>query len=242
MKSFFKVLTLLPLTALFACEPEKPADETLNKLHGDPAEATITLQEGKYTSDSVFVASGTLQKVTYRLQTGMGWAPIAGSDTAFTVQSGSNPEVLAYELRISYKNAQNEDITSQFILDGQDNIHQHFFIPKQITNTADKSASSISATDALLYRYMDTTPWNGTYGTSGVSLTGKTSPLGFKGMAYFPTAGIHYNLNIELLHALESKYKYDRNTEKLSPYYKPSSYHRAVSHWDVKMTIPVYVK
>ncbi len=232
---------LVAAVALTACEkdPLEASDETLNKLHEDPIRVVISLTEGTY-ADSVFTPSATAQKqvITYQLNAEHGWAPIAAGDTALVVTASTDARQRAYWLTLKYYNEAGEDMTYQFAENGQDRIHQHFFIPRNIKSMADGTTVKLTAPNALAYYYMDTMPWDREAGQPNVTITGAVNPLGFKGVAYFPTGGIHYRLSIELMHALQSKYN---SKGELSPYYRPTSGQRLVDMWDVKMTVPVYV-
>ncbi len=206
------------------------------------------------------------------------------------------PEVCTYTavygMTIRYFDANDQDITHQFVTKGQENIHQHFFIPKniqpfynQITWDSPEVKDLVEPYDAIIakrynkklapqgdnpvpleswklfyYFYSDTNPWDRSYQAnvskqnSDVQFVGFDNPTGFKGWFGFnnpifdPQAWRHqskcmyftFDLNIELLHAAESKTS--RNPDgKPSPYDAPSDSQRQSDLWDVALSIPVVI-
>lgn len=237
-----------------ACEkePEKPVDETLNKLHGDPYRAVLVLTQGKLDGttfkaetdedkDHAHAAEGHhhdepiahRQVITFELHPEKGWSPAEGSAKAFYVLASTAAHPVNYHLDITYYDKNGDDITGGFIENKEDQRHQHFFIPKNVEALpSGKAEASDSDPSALFdYIYLDTTPWN----KEGASVTGGENPIGFRGAFTFTKDRKRFTLNIDLLHARLSKFK----NGVASPYYKPSNGQKASDHWDVKMQIPV---
>lgn len=255
-KNYFKVLAMALLVlctsvALVSCsdEPKKPHDEVGNKLHDDPYKAVLTMASGHFhgvkfhqNADPVGAKyMKAVQTITFIYTEGKGWVPEAGSETMFRILSGTKESIAAYGLWIRYYNKQGEDITGQFIENNQDQIHQHFFIPKDVKPvTAIGGVAQADDNDPSTifeYTYMDTTPWNKTLKDEGTELTGSKNPIGFKGYFNFLKDRKNLTLRIKLMHARTSKFK----DGKASPYYAPSNAQLAGDHWDVEIDIPVLV-
>lgn len=206
------------------------------------------------------------------------------------------PEVCTYAavygMTIRYFDSNNEDITHQFVTNGQENIHQHFFIPQDIkpfyhqtTWDSPDVKNLVAPYDKIIakrynrilapqgdnpvllekwkpfyYFYSDTNPWNKSYQANAskqnndVEFVGFSNPVGFKGWLGFnnpifdPHAWKHqdkcmyftFDLNVELLHAAESKTS--RNPEgKPFPYDAPSDSQRQSDLWDIALSIPVII-
>lgn len=258
IKHILSLAATVALALLASCEPEEPTNEVNNKLHGDPVAATLTLEAGTVT-DGLFTVNPlpkegqravSTQSITFRLQE-HGWMPISPRDTAFFVLKDQ-----AYRLSIRYTDARDQDITGDFIRNGQDAIHQHFFrlrafkplLGETLTAAEKKlNSSSALATDALIpqlleYHYADTNPWDGQQDATGSNITGENpqtgaliNPVGMKGWLRFTTENRHLKLQIDLMHARTSKY----NKSVCSPYYQPSARQRISDHWDVQMAVPI---
>lgn len=248
---FMMMLVSLALSMSFvSCsnEPEVAQDETKNKLHDDPTKIVLTLASGhfhgvKFHQDAEIEGlkyMNSLQTITYELQEGKGMAIAPGSPDKFVVISGNDKIQSAYGLWIKYYNKKGEDITGQFIENGQDKIHQHFFIPndvKALAGVGIEEADDNDPSKIFNYTYMDTTPWNGTLKDASTKLTGDTNPIGMKGWFNFLKSRKTLNLNIRLMHARESKYK----DGKTSPFYAPTNAQKLTDHWDVDIKVPVVI-
>ena len=183
--------TLLP--AACSLEPEAPVDERRSKDHGDPTRVVLTLRHGAwdgthFTPETGETADTREQTITYALQPELGWAPLSGTPAGFVVRRAEGTQH-AYELRIRYFDISGEDITRQFVDNGQDKIHQHFFIPDAVY-TPDSTARPDEARSnrVYTYTYADTTPWYDELSTPGTRLTGDVNPIGFKGVLQFKEA------------------------------------------------------
>ena len=183
--------TLLPTAC--SLEPEAPVDERRSKDHGDPTRVVLTLHHGAwdgthFTPETGETADTREQTITYALQPELGWAPLAGTPAGFVVRRAEGTQH-AYELRIRYFDISGEDITRQFVDNGQDKIHQHFFIPDAVY-TPDSTARPDEARSnrVYTYTYADTTPWYNELSTPGTRLTGDVNPIGFKGVLQFKEA------------------------------------------------------
>lgn len=159
---------LVALFALIACDPETPTDETKNKNHDDP-----------YTMYIHLTAEGETP-IKHTLSQKNDWA-----SGELAVKSGTK-----YQLRIQYLDKEGEDITGQFATNGEDKIHQHFFL---------SNVRSLKIQDYILYQYADTTPWNKDV-SEGAKLTAETNPIGLKGEITFLKPDSQFTLWITLLH------------------------------------------
>ena len=120
--------------------------------------------------------------------------------------------VPVYTLAIKYYNNKGELMNYQFLTNGQDAIHQHFFqLPKNnpvIVNG--KEDSTLKAENLIDYLYADTD---------------------FKD---------DYTLRVELFHGYIGKK--DPRTQAFSPFYHPSPLMIQTGTWDVQVNIPIEVK
>ncbi len=179
------------------------------------------------------------------------WEVEAGSDSIFRVlaaKEGSNYEV-PYGLWIKYYNAAGEEITGHFVENGEDQRHQHFFTPRNVVPTFDGTAETDDNDPSKMYKYvyMDTNPWNSTLKT-GATLTGSTvvgkdgeitlfepqNPVGLKGYFNFTKVRKRFDLNISLIHALQSKFMANGKT---SPFYQP----KTGENIDMSYAVPVVI-
>lgn len=117
-----------------------------------------------------------------------------------------------YLMFIYYYNAKGELMNNQFVENGQENIHQHFFTPENIKPTFD---GQIEADDndpqkLIDYLYVDTTPWDKTYHSGEAEITGRDNPVGLKGIIRFLKDRKEFDLKVRLYHGYESKKSADR--------------------------------
>lgn len=246
------VLIFFGLSLVFnSCEkdPVAPVDEVLNKDHENPVKAELLLAEGHLHGKYGFHQNPeqknvkyvkAVQKITYTL-TEKGWGPTEDSSKQFNVlgaMAGDEGHVV-YGLWINYYNAQGKLITGEFVENGQDQIHQHFFIPRNVEPTFDgiKEADDENVSNMFDYTYCDTNPWNETLHSGKGKLSGDKNPVGLKGYFKFNKTRKKFDLNIELMHAAKSKFE----NGIASPYYKPSNKQRQVDHWDLKIRVPVLI-
>ena len=229
--------TLLPTAC--SLDPEAPVDERRSKDHGDPTRVVLTLRHGawdgtNFTPETGETADTREQPITYALQPELGWAPLSGTPAGFVVRRAEGTQH-AYELRIRYFDISGEDITRQFVDNGQDKIHQHFFIPDAVY-TPDSTARPDEARSnrVYTYTYADTTPWYDELSTPGTRLTGDVNPIGFKGVLQFKEAR---DLHIRLMHARVSKF--NKRDHSLSPFYAPTPGQLQEDAWDIAMRFPV---
>lgn len=256
-KKFLTVLAaLLVITSsslvFTSCEkdPVVPDNENEHKDHDEPAKAELILAEGhlhgKYKFHQNPDREGVkyykmVQKITYTL-TDKGWKPTENSPKRFAVL-GAMQDVTngyaVYGLWINYYDAHGKLINGEFVENGQDQIHQHFFIPRNIEPTFDgiAEADDDKPGEMFDYIYCDTNPWNKTMHSKEGKLTGDKNPIGFKGYFKFNKTRKKFNLSIELMHAAKSKFE----NGKTSPYYQPSRKQIQVNHWDLKIKVPVVV-
>lgn len=238
---------LFALFALAACtlEPDAPVDERQSKDHGDPTRVVLTLRHGDWDGTrftAIPEAPGqppAEQTVTYALQPDVGWAPLVGTPSGFRVRRAEGTHH-AYELRIRYFDLAGEDITRQFIDNGQDKIHQHFFIPDAVYTPDSLRRRDEERSDRVYdYTYADTTPWYDELTTPGTRLTGDVNPIGFKGVLRFKLER-DLRIYVRLMHARVSKYAKRDGT--LSPFYAPTPGQLQEDAWDIAMRFPVTVR
>ena len=89
---------------------------------------------------------------------------------------------------IYYYNSKGELMNNQFIENGQDKIHQHFFTPENVKNpplTGSRKLMTMIRKKLVDYLYVDTTPWDKTRHDKEAEITGGSNPVGLKGVIRF---------------------------------------------------------
>lgn len=244
-------------------DPVEPIDETKNKLHEDPARMTIQLVECHLHADwnEIQQVGGPhqnpespakflkrVQEMSFEVKPGKGWVLSEGSQPKFYVQK--NGEYMngtkftpapVYLMFINYYNAKGELMNNQFIENGQDIIHQHFFTPTDIRPTFDGTIQTDdNVPDKMIdYLYADTTPWDKSKHGGQAEITGDDNPLGFKGVIRFLKDRKEFNLKVRLYHGYQSKV--NPHTGKPDPFYKPSATLIQNGAWDINVNIPFIV-
>lgn len=237
---------VLATTSACSSDPVKPEDETKNKLHDDPVKARLTFETVAYDSTTKtyqrqnFAGTTAKQVVEFAIVGGQ-WSRLG--DTVRVLQHTAQVPV-SYLLHIDYYDAQGQPMNYQFVTNGQDVIHQHFFMPENVYISGVRKAE-LRRTGALYhYDYLDTTPYDREPGLSGVQMIGGVNPIGFRGVLQFTQADAKYDMFVWLLHALNTqrgKYLNDARTE-LAPYYRFTQAQLAGGSWDIQMPVPVRVQ
>ncbi len=215
--------------------PQKPVDETKNKLHDNPARAIFTLTEGRLSGEH-FTATGGVQKVIYGIGKD-GWGVMKESPEASFVVKGDKST--AYYMEIQYFNSDGEEITGQFVTEGQEKIHQHFFMAQDFDPSKDENGKTYQRGDLSVYDYvyLDTDPWNGSV-EKGAKLV-VNNPIGMKGAFHFLKPNLSFKMRIMLLHARGSKLN-----EKgvVSPFNRPTKPQIANQSWDIDVSLTFRTK
>lgn len=264
-KAFLRTTALFAaILALFAaCKPVEPKDETQNKLHDDPVKMVVRLVECHLHApwNKVSEIGGIhqnppskglylkrMQQISYELKEGVGWQLSEGSDKQFYVKQnalytsyGEETPAPVYLLFIDYYDRHGKLMNGQFVENGQDRIHRHFFIPENVKPTFDGVAEADDSDPSTLvdYLYLDTTPWNKTHHSGEAKITGRDNPIGFKGCIRFLKVRKSFDLRIRLYHGYQSKV--NPLTGKHDPFYKPGGVLVQQGTWDVNLAIPVTV-
>lgn len=226
------------LLGLSSCNPEKPVDQRKDKKHENPQQAVYTLIEGELSAEA-FAGNPAIKDVKLKEETKQiirfsdsktkGWAVEDNSpNKQFKVKSSLSSPNTVYVLLVDYYSPSGAHMNNQFIDNGQDRIHQHFFSMYNKSKLLVRNPKSLP----YGYRYADTTPWNEANGR----LTGKENPIGFKGIINFTKDNVRFNLNIDLLHGFVPKDKFG-----LAPFWAPSGELRTNSDMDVAVKLPIYV-
>ena len=248
MNKFLSLVSFLfvLLLSFSSCDTtvREAVDERKSKDHGDPISVRLTLTPGRLVNQ-VFtplidpeVEQTNSQTIEYMTQKNIGWAPIPSSKSGFDVFLSSEDTTLVYRLDIKYFDLLHKDITYQFVENGQDKIHQHFFTADSLYTQQGKVGNNEKTNLILSYTYGDTDPWSQEMGTNGVRWIGKDNPIGFKGYFRFLKAQ-KFDLNIRLMHARVSKY--NRHNHTLSPFYAPAPGQIQENAWDLSMRFPITV-
>ena len=244
-------------------DPEIPNDETKNKLHEDPVKMTIKLVECHLHADwnEIQKVGGPhqnpespakymkrIQEITYEVKQGEGWKLAEGSQSKFYVQQCGNyhnhgkfTPAPIYLMFINYYNVKGELMNNQFVENGQEKIHQHFFTPVNIKRTFDgmDEADDQDPSKLIDYLYVDTTPWDKTKKLDKAQITGGENPIGMKGAIRFLKDRKEFDLQIRLYHGYVSKI--NSKTNKFDPFYKPSGGLIQRGTWDINVKVPVVV-
>ncbi|MBB3894087.1 hypothetical protein [Bacteroides pyogenes] len=244
-------------------DPEIPNDETKNKLHEDPVKMTIKLVECHLHADwnEIQKVGGPhqnpespakymkrIQEITYEVKQGEGWKLAEGSQSKFYVQQCGNyhnhgkfTPAPIYLMFINYYNVKGELMNNQFVENGQEKIHQHFFTPVNIKRTFDgmDEADDQDPSKLIDYLYVDTTPWDKTKKLDKAQITGGENPIGMKGAIRFLKDRKEFDLQIRLYHGHVSKI--NSKTNKFDPFYKPSGGLIQRGTWDINVKVPVVV-
>ncbi len=244
--NIFSKLALMTLTCvavLVSCsphEPKTPTNEILNKSHENPFKAELILEAGKLKGDVSF-ADATLQDfepiangkqtITWEENEKKGWHIKEESIKAFDVKTQAEAKDLLYLFRIVYYNAKGEVMNEQFVKNGQDKIHQHFFsIRKNGKRVRQESEIPYE------YTYQDTKVWN----DDSSPLLGKGNPLGFKGLLRFKPWAESLEMLVILVHARNSKYEEDKS---VNPFYYPGNRLLAEKEgFDISIRVPFIIK
>ncbi len=157
---------------------------------------------------------------TRRRDAGSGWTLAEGSQGKFYVQkngeykNGNNfTPAPVYLMFIYYYNSKGELMNGQFVENGQENIHQHFFTPENVRPTFDgKPEADDNDPEALVdYLYVDTTPWDKTKHDNEAEITGSTNPVGLKGVIRFLKDRKEFDLKLRLYQIGEDSLDEDSN-------------------------------
>lgn len=249
-RTISKLLTLImttgiALASIVSCveEPKakKAEDENQNKLHEMPARAVFSLKAVR-VSDSAFDPNvkevppmnldEPVQKIELKDQD-KGFL-VKSDNSRFIVRSTASDSQLAYILTIDYYAPNGAHMNHQFIDNGQDQIHQHFFAYFVRKASGEEKVRKLEDLP-YIYRYFDGV---GKDVSQGVLYASDDNPLGFKGLIRFTrTEPKEFNITLELLHAYDSKFLKDG---------KPSSFHyihgsKAAQGRDINIDIPISV-
>ncbi len=167
------------------------------------------------------------------------WVADDKNPSSLNVQSPS----ACYAFIIDYYNFKNEKINGQFIDNGANKRHQHFFMPENIKAGYGKYKGykfDGDMEDFFSYTYCDTDPWDKTYKFHGATFVGKDDPQGFKGYLKFGEGRVTFDLVIKLIKAKNSK----RIDGELSPYYQPADglLKEAKTIAEIKLPINVFME
>lgn len=142
----------------------------------------------------------------------------------------------AYSLEVFYYGEKGKLINHEFATKEMSPLHQHFFIPTNITSIK-KGVKKAEKGEILDYIYRDTNHVEKMLGEPNVVLREKIDPLGFKGYFTVNKSYQAFNLRVILVHVVSGKKLADDGTPY--PFYAPSS--RVASTTDLSLKIPVKI-
>ena len=253
------ILSLLATLFVFSCSPSAPkqaVDETKHKKHDDPSAVVFRLTKANLANSEKWNDSPTLKDVTLTDEvqemhlslTRKGF--LADGEKGlkeWKVKSTVTEPNTVYLLEIFYKDAQDKLMNGQFIENGQDLIHQHFFRRyAEYVSPEDgiKRVYPVPNADELGfdYRYADVSPWNKPYTDPASMFTGNTNPMGFKGLIRFTEEDIRFHITILLMHAHEPKARFDKakKVQTFMPVYNNDAF-RINQEADISLDVAVSV-
>ena len=253
------ILSLLATLFVFSCSPSAPkqaVDETKHKKHDDPSAVVFRLTKANLANSEKWNDSPTLKDVTLTDEvqemhlslTRKGF--LADGEKGlkeWKVKSTVTEPNTVYLLEIFYKDAQDKLMNGQFIENGQDLIHQHFFRRyAEYVSPEDgiKRVYPVPNADELGfdYRYADVSPWNKPYTDPASMFTGNTNPMGFKGLIRFTEEDIRFHITILLMHAHEPKARFDKakKVQIFMPFYNNDAF-RINQEADISLDVAVSV-
>lgn len=251
------ILSLLATLFVFSCSPAAPkqaVDETKHKKHDDPSAVVFRLTKANLANPEKWNDSPTLKDIilTDEVQemhlslTRKGF--LADGEKGlkeWKVKSTVTEPNTVYLLEILYKDAQDELMNGQFIENGQDLIHQHFFRRyAEHEKNGIKHPYPVLKADELGfdYRYADVSPWNKPYTDPASMFTGNTNPMGFKGLIRFTEEDIKFHLTILLMHAHEPKARFDKakKIQTFMPFYDNDAF-EINQEADISLEVPISV-
>lgn len=215
MKRIRLYALFLTLFVAMACDsqplkPKAPTDETLHKNHDDPYYMELHL------------TAGGEENLVHKLSQAANWA----SEQPLKVKAN-----VKYLLKIKYFDKNKKEITGQFATNGEEKIHQHFFLE-------DPRVTKVGIQKFINYQYADTQPWDKSI-EEGATLIGEKNPIGLKGDISFLQSGSKFRLWIALLHDTSG----DKRLKKggFAQWHKIPR-EKAFLGWDINVYIPVIVE
>lgn len=213
-------VALATLFAFTACNPQVPSDEVKEKNHQDTHSLEITFTPGAVKDDRFTPdPSGKVLKLK------------AGEDTNWVPSGILNAEPnTPYYVEVKHYSAKGDLINGELATNGEDRIHQHFFMPVRLP-------SGTKPKEIISYQYLDTDPWNAPM-ISDAKVIGSKNPLGLKGVMTFNRPDTHFGIRLRLMHARGSKWN---SKGELSPFYQPGIW-TANAQYDVDFTFDVHIQ
>ena len=249
------VLILLSVFALSGCVNDDsaptPTDPTIDKGHEEWSKVEFIFKEG-HLHGSTFHGDpdypdeikyfNRTQKITYSYDD-------KGNVVADTKEPIRFLAGNTYALIINYYNKAGKLMNSEFVNDGMDKIHQHFFYADKVIST--KNNTSVEGDNLFRYIYRDTDPVDGDFKprSEDVKLRSRTwdstnpnsyDPIGLKGYFIVPADKPYYNFDLKIVLA---HFKVDNKLNKETG--KPFSYNDKPSPLsfatDLSLNIPVHI-
>lgn len=203
------LLALFATMALFSCVNDEtvptPTDPTTDKGHEEWAKVEIIFKEGHLHGYNFHGDPDYPETVKYfRREQKISFS----QDEQGNVKPSTDKPILllagnSYAILINYYNKAGSLMNSEYLEDGMDKIHQHFFYAKEIKPTHQNK--EISADELFSYRYRDSnTPINQgkpelKKRTWDKSNPNAYDPIGLKGYITIPMENAYYSFNLKVL-------------------------------------------
>lgn len=223
----------LGATSCSKSEPVSPHNETEHKHHEEPNRVEIVLTEVTLPSSLPFdyahlgdiaeVSPKNTQTFVWKQQSDGTWAAGTANSTGFVVKTLADNPSAVYRLELKYYAPDGDLMNDEFVEEGEDVKHQHFFAYYPNAN-----GQRITDATAIPYEYV-----YADVNESGVLLP-KNNPIGLKGYIRFKEIKSSVNLKIELLHAKVNKYIPGTTVH---PFYFPGA--ELLSQSEMEVVIPL---
>ena len=217
-----KIVKLIAVPLLFVLggcvKPQAPTDETKQKNHQDIHRLVVTFTPGEMQSDKFIPVSSLGETLSFSASADSHWKP----DKTIQPIKGVN-----YFVAVKQYSKMGVEINKEYATNGEDLIHQYFFIPNRIR--------AKEALEWIEYRYLDTEPWDASM-TTDAKVIGDTNPIGLKGVMIFKQSGQELKIWMRLLHARGSKFS---SKNMASPFYAPGAW---TAHGDFDLDLEFEVE
>lgn len=220
MNRILTSLIALPLLIMGGCvQPQAPTDETKQKNHQDIHKLMVSFTPGEMQEDKFVPLPSLGEAMSFTASAESNWKP----DKIISPIAG-----VSYFVAVKQYAKSGEMINKEYTTNGEDMIHQYFFVPNRIRTE--------QALEWIDYRYLDTDPWDAPISTDA-KVIGATNPIGLKGVMVFKQAGQELKIWMRLLHARGSKFS---SKNVASPFYAPGPW-TANGDYDLDMEFEVKV-
>lgn len=229
---------------------EKPGEKPKTTKMLMPASVEIYVYDGHLHGTKKFHQNshakqlkylGTTYKLVYTLVDGKWVASkdnktvnLLGDTTPIDQAAKVGGSVAAFD--IHYFDKDHNEITGDYIVNGENKHYQHFFVASDIKSgyADEEKKAAENGLKFFGYEYCDTDPWNATNHSGKAKFVDPSLYVGMKGYFHFLTPYKKFNLEIKLMRA-ENKLI----DGKLSSFCLPTADQMAKNEWLPSIVVPV---